>query len=196
MFALKGGPVFGGKGNVVGTYAGVLVPSLTVGLTDNSLVLFTLNIPQTGLASGTLAVFRNGLFYSGTIRGSADPDTAKLFGAINASFTRSQREVTAAETQTDPDTGTVTTIFITSSVPHSYDANGQFVGAKIVGSRNSLTISGTRIRGNASMTYRTDAHDPNCTPNSFSDPPVVCPVDSAGSGSILYDIIGFKQSST
>ena len=75
-FAIDGGPVFGGGGQVTvtGTYAGVFVPILdpTIGIPDNSLVLFTLSIPKVGLATGTVAVFRNGFFYPGTIQGSAD----------------------------------------------------------------------------------------------------------------------------
>src|SRR5882672_8653322 len=81
-FAISGGP-WGGPSHVTvtGTYAGVFVPIPPVNPApppptlppDNSLALFTLKVPQIGLASGTSAVFRNGIFYSGTIRGSADP---------------------------------------------------------------------------------------------------------------------------
>src|SRR5882724_2274702 len=95
-FAIDGGPVFGGGGQVTvtGIYAGVFVPIKIVvdpgpppvTLTDNSLVLFTLIIPKVGLGTGTTAVFRNGFFYSGTIQGSADPDSARLTGVVNASF--------------------------------------------------------------------------------------------------------------
>src|SRR5437763_16385518 len=86
-FAISGGPWSGSGGpvTVTGTYAGVLVP--LVGVVDagpppvtlppdNSVALFTLKIPQTGLASGTSVVFRNGIAYSGPVQGSADLDTA------------------------------------------------------------------------------------------------------------------------
>jgi hypothetical protein len=93
-FAISGGPVFGGGRHVAipGIYAGVLVPlpiiidpgPPPVTLKDNSLVLFTLIIPKVGLARGTVAVFRNGFFYQGTIQGSADFDTGRLIGVVNA----------------------------------------------------------------------------------------------------------------
>jgi hypothetical protein len=177
--AISGGP-FGGPGRVTvtGTYAGVFVPIPTANpapppdtLTDNSLALFTLKIPRIGLASGTSAVFRNGLFYSGTIQGSADPDTARLTGILNSSF-----EETVATSSTD------TLVFV-------YNANGQFVGAKIVANANATSSATTRIKGKASLTYRTDAPDPNCVL-------LPCQSDPNGNsvGPILYRIHGFKQS--
>src|SRR2546430_801029 len=90
-FAISGGP-FPSPAPVTGTYAGVFVPipivpdpaTPEVTLTDNSLALFTLSIQKLGLASGTAAVFRNGISYSGSIQASADVDTAKLRGVITA----------------------------------------------------------------------------------------------------------------
>ena len=81
-FAHKGGPNYGG-GQVVttGSYAGVLIPS-----GDNSLGIFTVTIPAVGLASGTVALFRNGYFYPGTIQAIADPDSAILTGVVDATF--------------------------------------------------------------------------------------------------------------
>jgi hypothetical protein len=169
-FAIDGGPTYGGGSGITitGTYAGVLVPVPTtldpgpppVTLTDNSLALFTLKIPKLGLASGTSAVFRNGIFYPGTILGSADPDSAKLTGILNAFF----QETVAA---------TSTTRFI-----FQYNANGQFVNAKIVPNQNSASSATTRIRGKASITYTNDAGDPN----------------GDSGGPLLYKIKGFKQS--
>src|SRR6266550_7569918 len=118
-FAISGGPVFGGGGQVTvtGTYAGVFVPIVdpTIGLSEDSLVLFTLTIPKVGLATGTTAVFRNGFFYSGTIQGSADPDSARLTGVVNAFF----QETVAQDNNT---------MFF-----FEFDANGQFTNAHIVG---------------------------------------------------------------
>ena len=134
-------------------------------LTDNSLALFTLTVPKTGLATGTSAVFRNGLFYPGTILGSADPNTAKLTGIVNASF------------QITPRTGTITIIY-------DYFANGQFVNTKITapgGSNNTI-----RIRGTAKLTYTNDAPDP--ATGTFPDP------KGDSGGPIQYKIHGFKQS--
>jgi hypothetical protein len=168
-FAIDGGP-FGGGGTqvtVTGIYAGVLIPlpitldpgPPAVTVTDNSLALFTLGIPKVGLATGTAAVFRNGIFYPGTIQGTADPDSAKLTGLINAFF----QETVASTSTTD---------FI-----FQYNANGQFVNAKIVPNINSSNSSTARIRGKASLTYTNDAGDPN----------------GDSGGPISYKIRGFKQ---
>ena len=142
-FAIDGGPNYGGGSvTVTGTYAGVLAPIPTVldpgpppvTLKDNSLALFTLVIPKVGLGTGTAAVFRNGLSYSGTIQASADPDTAKLSGVISTSFTPPGA---------------------------NYKANGQFVHAHIVANTNTSSTATARIRGQASITYTNNAADPN-----------------------------------
>jgi hypothetical protein len=164
-FAISGGP-WGGSGHVVvtGTYAGVLTPTIV----DNSVVLFTLQVPQTGLASGTSVVFRKGIFYSGTLQGSADPDSAKLTAILNATFL----QISSASSGT-----TGSSISITSE----YDANGQFDAAKIVAHNNVGSASSTRIRGAAVLTYKNLRNDGN-------------PPDPDGEGTVPYKIKGFKQS--
>jgi hypothetical protein len=90
-FAISGGP-FPSPHPVTGIYAGVFVPLPTVldpgppevTMTDNSLALFTLSVQKLGLASGTTAVFRNGISYTGSIQASADVDSARLRGAFTA----------------------------------------------------------------------------------------------------------------
>lgn len=150
-FAIKGGPVYGGgQVSVTGTYAGVMVPVPTVldpgppevTLTDNSLVLFAMKIPQTGLASGIAVVFRNGFFYSGGIQGSADPDSAQLTGIVSTSF------------EQDRQSGTTT-------ITEHYEGNGQFVNAKIAANTNPTSAAAARIRGQASLTYILGANATN-----------------------------------
>lgn len=135
-FAISGGP-FGGSTmvDVRGTYAGVFVPIVdpTIGLPDNSLALFTLVVPRVGLASGTAAIFRQGFFYTGTIQGSADPDSAKVTGIIQGTFS----DVTIQSSST--------------KVMNNYFASGKFQNTKIVS--NSLSSSSARIRGMAEITY-------------------------------------------
>jgi hypothetical protein len=147
-FAISGGPVFGGaQVSVTGTYAGVFVPipiavdpgPPPVTLTENSLALFTLTVPKVGLASGTSAVFRNGFFYSGGIQGSADPDSARLTGIIDASF------------EEEKQSGTTT-------VTEHYHANGRFVNANMVANQNPSSSATVRIRGKASLTYTLGAN--------------------------------------
>lgn len=169
-FAISGGP-FGGPGHVLvtGTYAGVLVPIIdpTVGVADNSLALFTFRIPVLGLANGTAALFRNGLFYPGTITGSADPDSATVTAVLNATF-----QITVAESL-DP-----SILFV-----FTYSGNGTING-KIAASKTHFTTTSVRVKGTASLTYVNDAFVGGITPD---------PVGDSG-GPILYKISGFKQS--
>ena len=73
-FAISGGPWSGGNKiiGVVGTYAGVL-HDVVVG--SNNLGIFTLSVPQTGLASGNVLIFTGERTFSGPITGLADPNS-------------------------------------------------------------------------------------------------------------------------
>lgn len=177
-FAISGGP-FGGSQqvNVVGTYAGALVPIVdpVIGLSDNSLALFTMKVPQTGLATGTVAVFRNGFIYTGGsqdittggdapgIVGTVDPVSARLSAVVVAKFLRS--------VIVDLGPPLVTGVF-------RYEAQGTFDAAKIVTSDSNG--GAVRIKGRASLTYR-----------FFQDP--LDPLGNSG-GPVPYKIRGFKQS--
>jgi hypothetical protein len=174
--AIDGGPFNGGGGqiSVTGTYAGVLVPVPTVFspgpppvmMTDNSLALFTLSIPKVGLATGVTAVFRNGIAYFGIVTGSADPDSGKLTGVINAVFLQLFSTSTSGS-------GIITS---------EYDANGGFDHARIVANTNTTSTAAARIRGQASLTYTNFRND--------GQPPD--PRGDSG-GPIKYKIRGFKQ---
>jgi hypothetical protein len=87
-YAVKGGPGYGG-GNVrtTGTYAGVLYP---IGA-NNSIGLFSVQIPRTGLGTGTAFLFANSNAYNGTMQGTADPDSAQFTGFIDVGFLFSRR---------------------------------------------------------------------------------------------------------
>ena len=87
-YAISGGPFQGpGRISVTGTYSGVMLPSKTFSPGANSIALFTMNIPSTGLASGTVVIFGAGLTFTGDIQASADPDSAKVTGEIDATST-------------------------------------------------------------------------------------------------------------
>jgi hypothetical protein len=74
-WALSGGPVFAGsQASVKGTYAGSMVTSLG----GNSLGIFAMGVPATGLASGIFAMFVNGGGFYGSIVGIIDPDKLTL----------------------------------------------------------------------------------------------------------------------
>jgi hypothetical protein len=88
------GYTLGGSAGVVGTYAGVLIPTqdtlLTTGsnIADfgaNSLGLFTLSIPSTGLGTGQVYLFSGGEQLAGTIMALPDPSSqAGIVGVISA----------------------------------------------------------------------------------------------------------------
>ena len=163
-FALKGGPIFtGSRVSTIGTYAGLLVPRAV----DNSLGIFTATVPQTGVATGTVALFRNGIFYPGTIQAIADPDSGAFTGVCSSSF-----DITFTSSE-DPVSHTTTKTVVT------FNANGS-VNAKIRGSKNAFTSSAARITGTGAITYKTVGGDPNSDANS--------------DGPVMYQVDGFKQS--
>lgn len=97
--ALSGGPRFASgttAGGNIGTFAGVLLPdsgASSSGLTSstsNSLGLFSIDSPQTGLATGSFAYFDSGATYIGTITGVIDPDTLRLRGIVRGTFAFSE----------------------------------------------------------------------------------------------------------
>ena len=162
-FALKGGPIYpGGNANVVGTYAGLLVPKAA----DNSLGIFTARVPQTGVATGTVALFRNGIFYPGTIQAIADPDSGALTGVLSSSF-----DITF--TSTEDANGKTTNTVVT------FNANGSLQG-RIRANTNTFSTSAARIKGSGAITYKTVGGRPD--PNANTDGPVT------------YQVDGFKQS--
>lgn len=92
--ALSGGPDFGTDttGAAIGTFAGVLLPkgsSNTSGLTassSNSLGVFALTAPSTGLATGAFTYFDSGATYIGTITGLIDPQDLRFRALVRGSF--------------------------------------------------------------------------------------------------------------
>ena len=136
--AISGGPWSGTTHVVVtGTYAGVLhfdsriaCASCMPGQTEtNSIGLFTLLIPKTGLGKGTVVIFESGLTFSGTFQGLADPDTARLTGEI--------------------DTTSTVTIGTSSNVE---TASGN-MNRRIKANRNILSVASARIVGKADIQF-------------------------------------------
>jgi len=143
-FAISGGP-FGGNTqvSVTGTYAGVFVPKPTVIVidpgppevtqtlpADNSLALFRLSIPTTGLGSGTAVIFRGAITYSGTIQATADPDSGRLSGGSNGTSTFTP----------------------TSDTTETFSATGRFQNTFITGTP-MFSNTAARIKGKATITY-------------------------------------------
>lgn len=171
-FAVSGGPDFSDDAtavNTVGTYAGVLHAKRfepDTGQRPNSIGLFTLSIPQTGLANGTALMFEQGQVYTGDIQGLADPDRAKLIAIISATFPY----ITTVPTGEVDDNGNP----VYETVTVSATASGR-VKAQISQSAVLTSLAGTRIKGKADIQYSLTVNNP------FSE--------------IIYRVTGFKQSS-
>jgi hypothetical protein len=83
-WALSGGPNYNGAGagaSVVGTFAGVLTPTIK---NVNTLGVFGVVSPQAGLASGAFVYFASGETFTGVIEGSADPSSLVLSALLDA----------------------------------------------------------------------------------------------------------------
>ena len=84
--------------NVVGTYAGVLLPDTTAAVAgaaaDNTLAVFNLSVPSTGLSTGAFLAFSNGRVFNGTINGIGDPDVGSILAVLQATFNFTLEETT------------------------------------------------------------------------------------------------------
>ncbi|CAN5191771.1 hypothetical protein BH20VER2_BH20VER2_11490 [soil metagenome] len=162
-FALKGGPGFGtGRVTTTGIYAGVLTPGpLSPGA--NSIGLFSLTIPRSGLGTGEVVIFTAGQTYIGTIRGTADPDSSRLTAQLDASFPFTQ-VVQTGSTATGQPTFTVLTV--------SARAAGRIEG-RITANRNVFSTAAARLTGEANVQFSLTVNNP------FTQ--------------IGYLVIGFKQ---
>ncbi len=85
---------------LVGTYSGTLIPvdanqgtrvlDFTTGEqigTLNSIGLFTVAMPDSGIGSGSFLVFTDGISYTGTISAVGDPGTGAITGILEATYT-------------------------------------------------------------------------------------------------------------
>jgi hypothetical protein len=181
-FAISGGPVFSGSLNVVGTYAGVIkrpsetppasppCPLMESGCAANSLGVFSVGVPASGISSGTFVMFSQGRVFTGTIRGTADPGQAKLTGVLNATFD-------FTETFINPD-GTTTEVMVTAS------ANGNLKTRITTVSSHSGLNTATAIRLAGTATLNID----HGRLNTASEPCITC--------YMTLRVVGFKQTNT
>jgi hypothetical protein len=181
-FAISGGP-FGGNVNVVGVYAGVLrhpsepppVPppagcdSPAPGCSLNSLGVFSIAVPSSGLATGTFVMFSQGRVFTGTISGVADPGKAKLIGVLNATF-----NFTVTDNSTIPPTVTNVTA----------SANGNLkTTIRNVLSESALGVTATRLGGTATLDI-----DQGMVSKTNFEPCITC--------FMVLRVSGFKQTNT
>jgi hypothetical protein len=159
VLAIHGGYTLGGATSVFGTYAGVMIPisdtSLVSGTSStafgtNSLGLFTLGIPNSGIGSGQVFIFSAGQQLAGTIQALPDPaSTAGIVGVINA--TGSITFLTETTT-----TGSLTEGLITG------EASGGLT-ATVSTSTVSYSTAGINITGTCNLTVTTETTTPTVT---------------------------------
>ena len=162
-FALKGGPGGGGGGTVstTGIYAGVLYPVDRA----NSIGLFTVSVPRSGLGAGTVFLFANESAYDGTMQATADPDSAVFTGYVDAGFPFVRAECTASCGDPDPSKRTITILTLRAV------ASGR-VDGKVRSTQNTASRTTARLVGGALLQFNPDF---------------------ASGGGIVYEMVGFKQ---
>ena len=157
-FAIDGGPVYPGGTNVVGTYAGVIDRVVTDSPLDcgaNSIGVFSVGVPKTGISSGTFVMFSQGRTFTGTIQGVADPGKSTLKGVLSATF-----NFTVTQTIINPVTGvpTTTTTDVTAG------ANGSLKTQIASGVDLTFGVTATRLRGTATLSIDMGQLNADLTP--------------------------------
>ena len=127
VLAIHGGYTLPGSTSLIGTYAGVLIPiaitlnrgNSNAGIGTNSLGLFTLSVPATGLGAGTVVIFSDGSTFTGSIQALANPDpsSAGILGVVNATY-----NYNLYVTVTTNGTTSVETEAITATAEGNFDA--------------------------------------------------------------------------
>jgi len=175
VFAKRGGPDVAGETNVdtIGTFAGVLIPTAdaTTGTSSNSIGLFSLGVPDVGVAQGAFVCFIEGNAFNGTITGIADPLDGQLVGILDATST------TTIFNPLDP-TGPG---FVVTAQGQVEAQIRETVSFNNLGALSTFSFATTRLEGLATLdvSFEVDAN---------GNPVVTNSVD--------FVVDGFKQSST
>lgn len=148
-WALSGGPNYGSKGfTPVGTYGGVLLDTTTGDAAAGvdfaaSTGVFSVGVPQTGVATGSLALFVHGAAYVGSIVASVDPEKQLFQGVVNGTSLFQVVEIVTTGSGNNISTSTVT---------FSIFAEGN-INAKFIQTDTSLTqnAKATRLIGTAQI---------------------------------------------
>jgi hypothetical protein len=188
VWALSGGPVFSLNSvtSTQGTFAGVVIPvsstSNTATTQDiaNSLGVFSIGIPQVGLASGVFVYFSNGQTFTGTIVGTADPEKLTLQALVKAQF-----NITTEVSITDTTTGTTAPVASAlETVPGGF-ANGSLQAefrADSGGAFATVGASLVRLKGKATLEVQ--------SANTATGAPV------GAISNLELSVDGFQQSAT
>ena len=172
-FAIDGGPSYGGGSGAVplgGSYAGVM---LDVNPGSNNLGIFTVGIPQQGLASGTVFIFTGVRTFSGPISGLANPTSDKFIGTLQAIPV-----VTSGS-------ATIETL--------NFHADGTIKAQVRLG--KGVGISSIRLNGTAHVTTQDTRGSSNCNNDPGCDSTSSCTTNCCCTTETNYKVRGFKQSS-
>ena len=151
-FAISGGPWGRGTLNVVGVYAGVLKPKIPPvddppGCSANSIGVFSVGVPSSGVSTGTFVMFSQGRVFTGTIQGVADPGKGTLNAVLSASLNFT---VTFSPTPCPSPVTTCTESSTTEQVTAT--ANGNLNASVFNAQSQSGNATGsTRLRGGATI---------------------------------------------
>lgn len=182
-FAIKGGPPYpGGTVNIVGTYAGVLEPRFdpTDPFSTNSLGIFSLGVPSTGLSNGAFVMFTHGVTFGGTIQGVGDPAKGLIKGVLSATFSPNTSQTVLTDIFGD-------TVIINSG-DISARAEGSLSARVTTSSGSSFLTSAALIKGSAIVFVTESA----TVTNEDGTTQEVASITAA----LALDVLGFKQSNT
>lgn len=193
--AISGGPPYPGSANVVGVYAGVM--KRPVGATSvsgcstyssdcaaNSLGVFSVGVPESGLATGAFVMFSQGRVFTGSIQGTADPgkdpNSARISAVLSASFNFTVTETTPCPTASPIPacTPSSSSHIVTASANGSLDAR-----IKSQLSRTLLGATSVRLVGSATIDISQGEVDPDTL-----GPCITC--------HMTLTVRGFKQTDT
>ena len=172
-FALKGGPPYPGGGNLKGTYAGVMqgVFDPTNPRSSNTLGLFSLSIPTSGFATGTVVIFVAGRTFTGTISGIGDPNKSKLQAVVQSTATT---HIILCNAQRAP---------LPTDVIDRADGT---VDASIIASKKAAaSVTGTLLNGTGLVTATQSITNPTD-----------CQLALVNSSALSLIVDGFKQSTS
>ena len=171
---MKGGPEYPGANNITGTYAGVLQGLFdpTDPRSSNSVGIFSVGVPQTGLSSGAFVMFAQGRVFSGTIRGVGQPKGSSFKAILSATYDYTQTFAVPGENGS----------FTLESVDVTATVNGN-LNARVRAPRSvTAALTATLLRGDATLYIDQGRVASN-------GEPVI-------TGILLMTVNGFKQSNT
>ena len=192
VLAIHGGYTLGGAAGVIGTYAGVMIPTkdtvlntetvtasgTTASIADfgeNALGLFSLSIPATGFGSGVVYIFSSDQELQGSIQALTDPtNPSGILGVIHAT---GQVNV-FTETGNEGIFGT----FNANQTQITGDADGELT-AIVANAAVSASPNGVNLSGTASLTVSSAVTGTNGL------------VTFVPTDSIVFAVDGFQQSS-